>query len=427
MPRSTSGAKGKKPTAGDQEIDQLFQHNPLPMWVCDMETLAFLTVNDAAIEKYGFSEAEFLKMTIKDIRPKSKNSSLPARAKKNGAVLEDSGEYRHRTKEGKILTVAMTSHLIEYKKQKAYLVVAQDITMQKMAEQAWRESEQKLRQQAELIENVTDAIISCDLDFHVITWNRAAESIYGWKAEEIINQDWDNVCQTRYAGITREKLTEELLTTGRWSGEVEQRRKDGERIYIQSHISTVRNEKGSVERIITVNRNISRHRITESALRESEERFRAVFQQAAVGVAEVTPQGVFVNVNQKYCEIVGYSEEELIGHTYHEITHPADVEITTEKNNALMRGEITAYSLEKRFVRKDGFIVWVNLSVGVVPDENGKPKYLIGVSEDITERKTRERELDALYQGGTSLQQVSDPKVVARKVIELLEQHMEWH
>src|SRR5690242_8995077 len=92
-----------------------------------------------------------------------------------------------------------------------------------------------------------------------------------------------------------------------------------------------------------------------------------------------------------------------------------------------MRGEITAYSLEKRFVRKDGFIVWVNLSVGVVLGENGKPKYLIGVSEDITKRKTRERELEALYQGGTSLQQISDPKVVALQVIELLEQHMEWH
>ncbi len=427
MPRSTSGAQGKKPTAGNHEIGQLFQHNPLPMWVYDQETLAFLAVNDAAIENYGFSEKEFLKMTIKDIRPASEIPVLLADIKNARPDLEHSGEWQHRTKDGRILIVEITSHLIEYEKRKAALVVAKNITDQKIAELALRESESRLRYQAELVENITDAIISCDLEFHILTWNRAAESIYGWKAAETIRQDWDKLCQTKYPGITREKLTQELLTTGKWSGEVEQKRKDGERIYIQSHISIVRNEKGLAERIVTVNRDISQRRVTEAALRESEERFRAVFEQAAVGVAEVTPEGAYVNVNQKYCEIVGYSEDELIGHTFHEITHPADVEITTEKNTALMRGEITAYSLEKRFVRKDGFIVWVNLSVGVIPDENGKPKYLIGVSEDITERKTRERELEALYQGGTSLQQVSDPKVVARKVIELLEQHMEWH
>ncbi len=427
MPRSKSGTKGKETFANNGEIGQLFHYNPLPMWVYDLETLAFLVVNNAAIESYGFSEEEFLKMTIKDIRPAGEVPALLADIEKDRPDLEHAGEWRHRTKDGRIIIVEITSHLIEYKKRKAALVVAQDITQHKITELALRESEGRLRQQAELVENVTDAIISCDLDFHIITWNKAAEMIYGWKVEEVISRDLDSLSQTKYLDSTREKLTDELFTTEKWSGELEQTRKDGRLIYVQSHISIVRNQNGLPIKLVSVNRNISERRVTEAALRESEQRFRAAFEQSAVGVTEVTPEGVYRNVNKKFCEIVGYSEEELIGHTYYEITHQADINITKEKNAALLRGEMTSYSLEKRFVRKDGFIVWVNLSVGIVPDENGKPKYLIGVSEDITERKTRERELEALYQSGTSLRQVSDPKAVARKVIELLEQHMEWH
>lgn len=427
MPRSASGAQSKKITASTKETSQLFQHNPLPMWVYDVETLAFLAVNDAAVQSYGYSEAEFLKMTIEDIRPASQFPLLQAHLRETRPDYQRSGEWIHRTKDGRLLTVAITSHLTQYKKRKAVLVVARDISEQRMAEQALHESEERLRLQAELVENVTDAIISCDLDFHIITWNKAAEALYGWKAEEVISQDWDSLCQTNYKEISRKQLTDELFTSGNWRGEFEQRRKDGKHVYVQSYFSIVRSESGVPARIVSVNRDISQSRVTEAALRESEQRFRAAFEQAAVGVAEITPAGVYVNVNYKYCEIVGYSEEELIGHTFHEITHPADVEMTTEKNAALMRGEMTAYSLEKRFIRKDGFIVWVNLSVGIVPDETGKPKYLIGVSQDITERKTRERELEALYEGGTALLQVSDPKDVARKVIALLEQHMEWH
>jgi PAS domain S-box-containing protein len=270
MARSPSAAGRKKPAASHHTLDQFFQHNPLPMWVYDLETLAFLSVNDAAIEKYGYSEAEFLRMTIKDIRPVEELPALLTNLGRQRPVLESGAEWRHRTKDGRILLIEINSHLTEFNGRKAVLVVANDVTQRKIAELALRESEGRLRAQAELVENISDAIISCDVDFHIITWNRAAENVYGWKLEEVIGQDWDELCQTKYAGTTREQLVDELFTTGKWSGELEQKRKDGERIYIQSRISIVRNEVGTPVRLATANRDISRRRMTEVALRESQ-------------------------------------------------------------------------------------------------------------------------------------------------------------
>src|SRR5690242_10102791 len=109
MPRSTPGTKGKKTSANNGELGQLFQYNPLPMWVYDLETLVFLVVNNAAIESYGFSEEEFLKMTIKDIRPARELPALLAEIEKDRPDLEHAGEWRHRTKDGRIIIVEITS------------------------------------------------------------------------------------------------------------------------------------------------------------------------------------------------------------------------------------------------------------------------------------------------------------------------------
>src|SRR5690348_15385870 len=114
MPRSTSGTQSKKATASNKETSQLFQHNPLPMWVYDVETLAFLAVNDAAIQSYGYSEEEFLRMTIQDIRPEDQIQALDAHLRETRPTFQRSGEWIHRTKDGTLLTVAITSHLTQY-------------------------------------------------------------------------------------------------------------------------------------------------------------------------------------------------------------------------------------------------------------------------------------------------------------------------
>jgi two-component system CheB/CheR fusion protein len=125
----------------------------------------------------------------------------------------------------------------------------------------------------------------------------------------------------------------------------------------------------------------------EEAARESEGRFRATFEQAAVGMALVAPDGRWLRVNRKLCDIVGYSHEELIGLTFQEITHPDDLETDLAYVRQLLAGEITTYAMEKRYIRKDRSLVWINLTVALVRTPQGQPDYFISVVEEISEIK----------------------------------------
>jgi two-component system, sensor histidine kinase and response regulator len=134
-------------------------------------------------------------------------------------------------------------------------------------------------------------------------------------------------------------------------------------------------------------------RRTEDALRESEERFRGTFDYAGVGIAECDVQGRFLRVNQKLCEIVGYTREELLQKTWQDITHPDDLAASLEQFLPLLRGEQPGYSLEKRLVRKDGSPVWIDQAVSLRRDAAGAPAYVIAILQDISERKRLEEEL----------------------------------
>lgn len=133
----------------------------------------------------------------------------------------------------------------------------------------------------------------------------------------------------------------------------------------------------------------------EAALRlqESETRFRATFEQASVGIAHVAPDGTFLRVNQKFCEIVGYSRDDLLERGFPDITSPDDVESDMEAATRLLEGETTAFVTEKRYIRKDGSNVWVNLTKSLVRDSAGNPEWFVSVIQDITKRKRAEKAL----------------------------------
>src|SRR5215217_1370827 len=136
----------------------------------------------------------------------------------------------------------------------------------------------------------------------------------------------------------------------------------------------------------------------EEALRESEERFRATFEQAAVGISHNSLDGRWLRVNQRLCDIVGYSHEELLEKTFQDITHPDDLDADLEKVHQLLAGKIETYSMQKRYLKKGGSIAWINLTVSLVREPSGEAKYFIAVIEDITQRK----------QAGEALQEVRE-------------------
>lgn len=119
-------------------------------------------------------------------------------------------------------------------------------------------------------------------------------------------------------------------------------------------------------------------------------RFKATFEQAAVGIVHVAPTGAFMRVNNKFCQITGRSAKELYASTFQDITHPDDLDADVEQFKALSAGEIESYQLEKRYLLPDGDPVWINLTVSMVAHEDGTPDFFVAVVEDISRRRDAE-------------------------------------
>ena len=166
--------------------------------------------------------------------------------------------------------------------------------------------------------------------------------------------------------------------------------------WVSAFIYPVKDEAGNIREVTLIHEDITERVRSEEALRESEGRFRSTFEQAAVGVAHVGFGGEWLRVNEKLCEIVGYTREELLGLTFQDITHPDDLRGDVEGLHRLVAGEVESYSREKRYLRKDGSFVWINLTVTIAEDVAGRQEYCISVIEDITDRKRYEQELARL-------------------------------
>jgi PAS domain S-box-containing protein len=140
-------------------------------------------------------------------------------------------------------------------------------------------------------------------------------------------------------------------------------------------------------------RDVTERKKAEEALRRSEERFRSSFRDAAIGMALVGTDGRWMQVNRSLCEMLGYSEEELLGKTFQGITHPDDLEADLDYVRQMLSGEIETYQMQKRYLHADGHVVWILLSVSMVHDEEGEPLYFVSQIQDITERKEAEKKI----------------------------------
>lgn len=149
----------------------------------------------------------------------------------------------------------------------------------------------------------------------------------------------------------------------------------------------------SIADFIAIALEASERKRAEEALRQSEERFKSAFESAAIGMALVAPEGRWLQVNPSLCEVVGYSEAELLATTCQAITHPDDLEADLEYVRQMLAGEIRTFQIEKRYLHKAGHIVWILLSASLVRDTDGRPLYFIAQIKDITDRKRAEEAL----------------------------------
>jgi diguanylate cyclase (GGDEF)-like protein/PAS domain S-box-containing protein len=170
-------------------------------------------------------------------------------------------------------------------------------------------------------------------------------------------------------------------------------RGDGEVRHILTRLRVFRGPAGQGTKLFGINQDITDRKKTEEALKESETRFRGAFEASGIGMVLVSLDHRWLKVNQSFCDMIGYSEEELLAKTFENITHPDDLKHDLEYVQRLIDDQIPYYRLEKRYYHRDGYIVWGALSVSLVRDARGYPLYFVGQIEDITEKKLLEEKL----------------------------------
>jgi PAS domain S-box-containing protein len=164
----------------------------------------------------------------------------------------------------------------------------------------------------------------------------------------------------------------------------------------------------------------------ESGVQAEADRFRATFEQAAIGVAHQTLDDKWIWFNQRWCEIVGFEREELLTRNLSGLTHPEDREASAEFDAQVRLGELNRYSIEKRCIRRDGITVWTQLSVSIIRDTDGRPSYYVGFLDDITERKKAEQRLSAQFSVARIFGDSPDAADVQRRVLEAICHDLGW-
>jgi PAS domain S-box-containing protein len=268
--------------------------------------------------------------------------------------------------------------------QRLFIAICRDARGRKQAEQT-------LRKQAQMLDLANDTIAVLDLNGVISYWNLGAKWLYGWRKSEAIEKNIHELLQTEWPQPF-EEIQKVFFEQGSWQGELLRTKEDGTKITVASRWTLQRDEQDQPLAILEISNDISDRKRSEIALAESAKRFRDTFEQAAVGMAQASVDGKLLLVNQRLCEILGYSRQELIEKKFQEITWPEDLANELELLRQLLAGEIENYCVENRYIRKDGELVWVNLTVSLLREQNGS-QFLMGVVEDIRERKQAEESL----------------------------------
>jgi PAS domain S-box-containing protein len=242
---------------------QLFDSNPLPVWVFNFDNsdLKILSVNKAATKIYGYSYEEFLAMTKKDIHPQEdipKILDTIQNLKDQKSIMPL--VFKHQKKNGEIIDVEVSYQIINYEGRDACFAVGQDITKRK-------QTEERLRQQAELLDKTRDAILVCDLNYRILYWNKGAERLYGWKSEDVLGK---GIRQILFKGDDSQLQSAQktLAQKDEFKIEASQITQDNKTVFVRSRWNLVRNELNQPDYFLIVNTDISEQtKIEEHLLR----------------------------------------------------------------------------------------------------------------------------------------------------------------
>jgi len=375
----------------------LFERNPLPVWVYDLETLAFLAVNDAAISHYGYSRAEFLAMTIGDIRPREDIPALHHTVAKLIGDLDNTGKWRHRKKDKSIIDVEITSHPLEFAGRPARIVLAFDITEQKRSDQALRESEEKYRT---ILENIEDGYYEVDIAGNLTFFNDAMCKILSYSRAELMGMNNREYCDQEnsrklYETFNRVHRTGESAHGFDW----QVIRKDGGVRHVEASVSLIKDPSGRSAGFRGIVHDITERKRAEKAMSDLRRELELTMNSMEEGVHRVDLQGNIVFENPAAARMLGWEVAELLGKRGHLTMHHTRPDGTPYPKEecpiyATFRDGISRRVSDELFWRQDGTSFPVEYSTAPVRNDRNEIVAAVVTFRDITERKRTEEELE---------------------------------
>jgi len=401
----------------EEKYRAIFLKSPLPKWVYDCETLRFLEVNEAAIQHYGYSREEFLGMTLTDIRPIEDVEALLSDIIK---IKDEQGSrqsmWRHRKKNGELITMETTAHYVDYNNRKARMVVANDVTEKQRAERELLQSQVRLKQSQEIAH-----MGSWEVNFEMNSskWSDEAYRIYGIEPGDhrLSIDEWMTTIHPDDLTYLKNEIEKSRATLTNIAFYHRIIRKDGVVRYVYSESKYEFNNEGSPIGLYGITLDITESKQAEEQLRQSETRLKEAQAIAHISNWEIDLLQNIHTWSDEFYRIYGINKGDVhpSAELFLSFMHPGDAGFAQKQ----VQEGFTSFknsSFNFRFLRKDGAIRHGHTEWKFQFDEKGKPVQFFGIVQDITEHMEAEEamksmELEILHQ------KVQEQKRIARAMI----------
>jgi PAS domain S-box-containing protein len=358
-----------------------------------------VAANPADSKIHGYTHEEFVGgLFTKALPPELREDALRLHREYMEETLNEmSGEWQVLHKNGTLRDVAVNvARLVLDDGRKFRVTAVTDITERKLIER-------QLRYQAQLLENVSNAVVAVDNEYHITAWNSAAEKLYGWKATEVLGKHLFQVTQPRYLnGESEDTIVESVLKAGKWIGELVDKRKDGTEIIAEACISMLRNERGDIIGAVGIKRNVTERKQIERQLRYQAQ----LLENVSDAVMAVDNDYIITSWNTAAEKLYGWTATEVLGkNIYHILPHRYLSDVNDEIVSEVMRtaGKWVGEVIQKR---KDGTEVITEACVSQIHNEKDEVIGLVSINRDITEQKRHAEERQRLYEQLQHLQKM---------------------
>jgi PAS domain S-box-containing protein len=353
--------------------------------------------NKAAQRAFGYQASEVLGKPLTLLMPerlRGQNLCLmpqfntEAEPYTVGRIIDTRGEK----KDGTEFPVELSLGSWTSEGEKFVTAIFRDVTERTQIAEAISEQRRFLRQVIDIDPNF---IFAKDREGRFTLVNQAVAGAFGTTAEQLIGKTDTEVNPNAEEVEFFRRMDLEVMDTLQERFIPEERITDaqGKVRWLQTVKRPIIGANGKATQVLGSSTDITQRKLAEEKLRESEERVARTETFSLVMVTHVDLEGRWLKIPPTLCDLLGYQESELLGHRFQEVTHPDDIDADWNQCLRLFRGEIKSFDLEKRYIRKDGGIVWVYLNCSVVTNEEGTPVQLLSYIRDITERKLDEERL----------------------------------